>query len=109
MFDHVRSRSSYLLAVTLAIACRFCVETVSQNGSSSTPLAPSQQRHGITLVSEERWMEIRDLAMVGHFQTLISKVHCLGEQLMHQRLHELVHPILCVILIPISTALPMMR
>lgn len=79
MFDHVRSRSSYLLAVTLAIACRFCVDTGRSDGTVSTPLAPSQERHGVTLVSEERWIEIRDLAMVGHFQTLISKVHCLGQ------------------------------
>lgn len=79
MFDHVRGRSSYLFSVTLAIACRFCVDTESANGSGPTALASSQQRHGISLVPEERWLEIRDLAMVGHFQTLISKVHCLGE------------------------------
>lgn len=78
MFDHVRSRSSYLLSVTLAIASRFCVDSDPAGANGHTPLAPSQQRHNITLVPEEKWVEIRDLAMVGHFQTLISKVHCLG-------------------------------
>ncbi|GMK54054.1 hypothetical protein CspeluHIS016_0106400 [Cutaneotrichosporon spelunceum] len=62
-FDAVRHRSSFLLSTILAIAAKYnCVSTGTADMS----------------VDEDKWFEIRALALSSYFQALISKVHCLG-------------------------------
>lgn len=85
-FEYIRARSSFLLAAILAVAAKYCCITTPRPATASADpfdTVPrdrwsSLERHGVTPVEEEKWLQIRALAMWGYFQVLISKVHYLG-------------------------------
>lgn len=82
-FDHIRHQSSFLLSTILAVATKYiCVVTGTQTamfGASSPFEVSSSGVPRLKPISEDKWYEIRGLAITSYFQALISKVHCLGE------------------------------
>lgn len=88
-FDFVRHHSSFLLSAILAVASKYCCTLTRPSGASEetisspfglppSPGLASHIRHGIRPVSEQKWLQIRSLAVSSYFQATISKVHCLG-------------------------------
>lgn len=92
-FDFVRHRSSFLLSTILAIAAKYnSTSTTRHNATGGEAAEPfgwdplgSSGRNGVKPVDEDKWFEIRSLALSSYFQALISKVHCLGGSIKHQR------------------------